>query len=93
LSPFRFAGDKLLKSLPQTGRVELVDSEDADAALCATRLADKPIATAACGVGQRCIQDLHQLGIARRKHRTRLNHRKPGKINGVYKAMTVLRHE
>ena len=70
LGSFRFAAGKLLKSLLQTGRVELMDGEDADAALCATGLADQPIATAAGGVGQRCIEDLHQLGVACRKHRT-----------------------
>jgi hypothetical protein len=93
LRSFRLPAAKFLKSLLQTGRVELMDSEDADAALCAPGLADQPIATAARGVGQRRVNDLHQLGVTRGKHRTRLNHRKPGKINVVYNLMTVLRHE
>ena len=69
LGSLRFAADKLLKSLLQTGRVELMDSEDADAALGATGLADKPIATAARSVSQRCIKNLHQLGVACGKHK------------------------
>jgi hypothetical protein len=80
----RIAARKLLKPLLQTGRIELMDSEDADAALCAPGLADKPMPAAVPGVGQRGIEYLHQLAVARRKHQTMLNRRKPCKIFGVY---------
>jgi hypothetical protein len=61
-----------------------MDSKDADAALCAPGLADQPVPAAPGGIGQRGIENLHQLVIARGKHQTMLNRRKPRKIYGVY---------
>jgi hypothetical protein len=84
LGSLRFADDKLRKSLLQTGRVELIYGEDANAALCATRLADQPLSATPGGVGQCRVEYLHQFVVARRKHRTMLNRRNPGKINRVY---------
>jgi hypothetical protein len=52
--------------------------------LCAPGLADQPIPAAPGGIGQRGIEDLHQLVVARGKHQTMLNRRKPRKIYGVY---------
>jgi hypothetical protein len=52
------------QSLLQTGRIELMDGEDAHAALGAPGLADQPISAAAGGVGQRGVENLYQLGVA-----------------------------
>ena len=63
-STFRISVGQLPQSLMKTGRIQLVDGEDADAALRAAGLADQPISAAAGGVGQRGVEDLYQLGVA-----------------------------
>ncbi len=63
MSAFRIAGSKLLQTLLKTGRIQLMDSEDAHATLRAPWLADQPISAAAGGVGQRSVENLYQLGV------------------------------
>jgi hypothetical protein len=46
------------------GNIELMDGEDPHAALCAPGFADQPFSAAAGGVGQCCVDNLDQSGIA-----------------------------
>src|SRR5664280_3245886 len=56
---------QLGQPLLQSQRVELVDGERSHAALCASRLADQPLAAAAGRIGEGRIDNLHQLLVAR----------------------------
>ena len=68
--------------LLQTGCIQLMDSENTHATWRATGLADQPISAAPGSVGQRSIENLHQLRVTRGKHREFIfqqqNWRKPG---------------
>jgi len=52
------------KSVAQTERIELIDSEDSDATVRTTGTASQPFAAALRGVGQGGVDDLDELLIA-----------------------------
>ena len=68
IPPQRFHADA------EPPHIRLIDGEGSIAALRAPRPADEPFAGASLGLGQRCVDDLDELGVARvqdhgRKHR------------------------
>ena len=54
---------QISESAPQTQGIELIDGKNSDAALRATRPADKPFAAAAGCLFERRVNDLDQLLI------------------------------
>jgi hypothetical protein len=56
---FRITAGKLSQSLLKTGRIELMDGEDAHATLRATGPANQPLSAAPGGVRQRGVENLH----------------------------------
>lgn len=51
------------ESSPQARGIQLIDAENSDAALGATRPAGEPMAAAVAGIGERSVNDLNQLLI------------------------------
>lgn len=49
----------------QTKGIQLIDREDANAALRASRTAYQPLAASSCSIGERCVDDLDQLSVVR----------------------------
>jgi hypothetical protein len=64
----RIDGVEGSEAFAETGSVELRDGKDADAALGASRSAEKEGAGAAGGVGNGGVDDVDELGIARGEH-------------------------
>jgi hypothetical protein len=66
MSAFSIAYHKLMQSLLQTGRIQLINGENPYAALRAPWSADQPIPTASRGLRQRSVQNLNELRVPTR---------------------------
>jgi len=58
------SGSQLDHSLVEAENIKLIDSKYSNAAWCAPRLANQPIAAAPPGVGEGSVHDLHQLLVS-----------------------------